>query len=342
MIKRTLIIFFFLCSTAFAAPTLSSYSSNTLTGSDLGAHADNGGSEDYLNFKWHDFDDATFGSYVTGSVSLTTSGQRTGSTYCAARDHNFSGTGDDGIGVSSSSTNDGYFTSFWAKRISGTTTDSDAQTKMIRISQGAYPNVTHFNLDFDGEKNTGVTIEDVSDTGYYPRDIASTFWNDYEWHNIMFWFKPSADLSGSDGVVTTWYDGQQYRNDTDVFTSSNGSNTYDATWNVCEYYHGYSDDFLIDDVYFDYTQARVVIGNASTLSACTHLEMQVPTAWSTTEITIDGLNMGSFTASDTIYMFVVDSSGVPSDGLLIQSGETPEVGTVSLTGSITLQGDLTI
>jgi len=62
-----------------------------------------------------------------------------------------------------------------------------------------------------------------------------------------------------------------------------------------------------DDIYLQFgTQARVEIGDSPEWSACTHREIQVPSAWSDGSIKIT-VNQGSFQAGDTAYLFVVDS-----------------------------------
>lgn len=67
-----------------------------------------------------------------------------------------------------------------------------------------------------------------------------------------------------------------------------------------------------DNLYIDNTQARVEIGNASTYAACTHREIQIPSAWSATSITCT-VNTGSF-SSGAAYLFVIDEEGTASAG----------------------------
>lgn len=67
-----------------------------------------------------------------------------------------------------------------------------------------------------------------------------------------------------------------------------------------------------DDWYIDNTRARVEIGNAATLAASTHREIQIPSAWSATEITFL-CNRGTMPGG-TAYIFVVNSDGVASAG----------------------------
>jgi hypothetical protein len=78
-----------------------------------------------------------------------------------------------------------------------------------------------------------------------------------------------------------------------------------------------------DDVYVDFTRARVEIGNAATYNTCTHREIQVPTEWSDTAITIT-VNGGSYADGSNVYLYVVDSNGVVNEhgALVVLNGET--------------------
>jgi len=78
----------------------------------------------------------------------------------------------------------------------------------------------------------------------------------------------------------------------------------------------------IDDVYISNgSQARVEIGEASTYSMCKHLEIQPVSAWNSSSITAK-VNKGSFGASSTAYLFVIDSDGNASSGYPIQFGSS--------------------
>lgn len=74
----------------------------------------------------------------------------------------------------------------------------------------------------------------------------------------------------------------------------------------------------MDDIYIDDTLARVMIGNNSTLATSTHIEPQIPSAWSDTSITVT-VNMGSFQTGESVYLFVVDASGTASAGSLVNT-----------------------
>jgi hypothetical protein len=70
------------------------------------------------------------------------------------------------------------------------------------------------------------------------------------------------------------------------------------------------------DIYLDTSLARVVLGNAATLDACTLREVQIPTAWSESSISIVA-NLGAMSSGQTAYLFVVDSDGIASEGFPI-------------------------
>ena len=66
-------------------------------------------------------------------------------------------------------------------------------------------------------------------------------------------------------------------------------------------------DAYIDDLYIDRTWSRVEIGNASTYSACTHREIQIPSNWSTDSINFT-INQGSFNNGSGAYLYITDAN----------------------------------
>lgn len=69
------------------------------------------------------------------------------------------------------------------------------------------------------------------------------------------------------------------------------------------------------DVYYDHTWSRVVLGNASTIGACTKKEMQVPSAWSSTSITCT-MKHGAI-PTGSAWLYVIDSTGAASAGFAV-------------------------
>jgi len=70
-----------------------------------------------------------------------------------------------------------------------------------------------------------------------------------------------------------------------------------------------------DDMFVNFTWARVELGNQPVYADCTHLEIQPPKAWTSGEITID-LNQGSFPPGPA-YLFVINEEEVASPGRLV-------------------------
>lgn len=67
----------------------------------------------------------------------------------------------------------------------------------------------------------------------------------------------------------------------------------------------------LDDIYIDDSLQRVVLGNAPTIDQVTHYEVQRPIAWSDEKIKLE-YSHGALKTSDTAYLYVFDSSGMPN------------------------------
>ena len=80
--------------------------------------------------------------------------------------------------------------------------------------------------------------------------------------------------------------------------------------------------FYADAVYVDRTRARVEICDTSTWSARTHCEIQIPSAWSNTSITVTE-NQGSLGSLQNAYLYVVDANGnVNTNGYLLSGASS--------------------
>jgi hypothetical protein len=93
---------------------------------------------------------------------------------------------------------------------------------------------------------------------------------------------------------------------------------------------GTKEAVYFDDIYIQTgTQARVEIGDSATWAGCKHREIQKPSAWSDTAITIT-LNKGSFKDGDCAFLYVVDANGnVNSNGYKLSGGAACTGGTSS-------------
>jgi hypothetical protein len=147
-------------------------------------------------------------------------------------------------------------------------------------------------------------------------------------HHLQVWLKPSSD-GVENGVVWVSVDGVT-STDTAWRTVANAS----GYWRQARlgFWQGHNDDGVCpvsgghytywDNVYIDNTQSRVELGNASTYGACTHREIQVPTSWSDSQVSV-AFNQGTFGGGETAYLYVVTANGAVSPGYRVTLGETP-------------------
>jgi hypothetical protein len=70
------------------------------------------------------------------------------------------------------------------------------------------------------------------------------------------------------------------------------------------------------DAYMSYTPACVIVGNASTFSACDAFHMQIPLTWSGTQITVQ-LNRGQWTNFSGRYLYVITADNEVSEGFAL-------------------------
>lgn len=77
----------------------------------------------------------------------------------------------------------------------------------------------------------------------------------------------------------------------------------DYTADTSNNYYGY------DDIYIDFTQARVEICDTASWTARTLCEIQIPQTWTASSIGIK-VNTGTFATGSTAYLYVVDSNGL--------------------------------
>lgn len=79
-----------------------------------------------------------------------------------------------------------------------------------------------------------------------------------------------------------------------------------------------------DNLYVDSTMVRVELGDASSFTSCTKREVQPATYWSAANDSINiTLNVGTFQADDTAYLFVVNADGTTSTGYPVTIGGSP-------------------
>ena len=168
-----------------------------------------------------------------------------------------------------------------------------------------------------------VLSQDGVDGGNYnlwpslgPEDFAR------RWSHLQGYFVQSSP-GVDNGTMKFWVNGVQIANEVGNFrTRASGGAAWDTLWFGNMLDHGsdgncgeYPADAYTywDDVYVDYSQARVEIGDAVTYAASRHREIQLPSSWSDGTVTIT-LNRGSFSNFTGLFLFVVDDAGNISPG----------------------------
>lgn len=152
-------------------------------------------------------------------------------------------------------------------------------------------------------------------------DISLDYDKASGWHFYQFAIKQDA----VNGSCLIWIDGQQVANETAMETFETGEVVRSLTlgWYMGNNVGDGTASMYYDDIYIDNSWARVEMGDNAVYANCTHREIQPALTWTPTGIT-GTLNIGSFQVGDTVYFFVIDENGVPSDGYaVVIGGETP-------------------
>ncbi|MBN1670497.1 MAG: hypothetical protein JXR37_05670 [Kiritimatiellae bacterium] len=139
-----------------------------------------------------------------------------------------------------------------------------------------------------------------------------------EWIRIEVYLKQSAPDTRN-GAFQTWIHRPHAASPSirlDLSDTAYCTRTSSRHWRQWHFgsYHTADDPasatgvICVDDLYFDTTRARVEIGDAATWAACTHREIQIATAWNSTQISAR-LNQGTFPDLSGKYLYVVDAAG---------------------------------
>lgn len=173
------------------------------------------------------------------------------------------------------------------------------------------------------------------ESGYSPDQTISPEPNDIQitgthnliesqWNRLEVYYKYSDPAGAANGALQTWVNLGLNANYTAVVTRANDS--VSGTRVIDNFLLPFMADRLqnvhlrlyVDDVYVDTTQARVEIGNSPTWDDCTQREIQIPSSWSATSITVT-INRGSSSPGSQVYLYVVDADGNHnSDGYPLQ------------------------
>jgi len=228
-----------------------------------------------------------------------------------------------------------------------------AQVKLFRMwpHGGGAPNYCNVYINYKMWENTAaLAVENGGGGGY-----CSPGWNVRTkttvetWHLQEMEFVENSAPDATDGRARYWFN-------TTLYFSSDVLKTSTAAYplrgkhmgNIGGYEHywgapGTAMHMWVDDVYLDITLARIVLGDKATWASCTHREVQIPTAWSDTSITVM-VNQGAFQDGAQAYLYVVDADGTPNpEGFPITLGEgegpTPDLNPPIVSGRSPAPGE---
>ncbi len=173
--------------------------------------------------------------------------------------------------------------------------------------------------NFDPERWTnGMGTDDLPNgTGPHPHATAldvTSFWA-----HKRYLIRAASDATGR---IITWENGTQrydYTGGND-HGSGQGTQRLIAIGGYARPYSGDSDQnsFHFADVYIDPTAAHVEIANTSNFTTAPRWATQIPTAWSSTSVTIT-VNLGEL-SSETAYIRVCDSTFTCTPGFAVPVG----------------------
>ena len=316
---------------SYSAPNIASVaqSADTLTvrGSAFGTHANYGRGQPFLNAAWNNFESGNFNSgnvsldgVSTSQWSIATAQSRPNSTRFAQKVFKNDELGE--LAHEQSGTTGKWFVSFWMRVGDAAQQQSGKFFRIYGNAGNIYTSTGGGNLNIRGFSECTSCAPSPTTVWGSANSFAGNTWQrvDIEISQNPDWFAVYLDgrlqwkkssTSSSSAEREQW------------LSSAFGANGH--TLGIGQMLDGPERGFStngfynFDDFYVDYTWSRVELCNSPTWSSCSVREIQIPTAWSDSSISVQ-LNKGSFSNGQTGYLFVVDASGTASGGYPITIG----------------------
>lgn len=306
-----------------STPTIASVSGMLASGSTLTITGSGFGSKAAVPpLKWDTFEGGTSGAKLTGWAleasdpavePVYSTVVRRASSTMSARANFVNGNWNSSFGVSGTALPRLYLDAWYYYDAAS---PYSRNHKLFRIISNNYTPNLYYNV-YCGTTSSHLSQDGVDVGNYHvwmsptAADLGRT------WVHLQAYFKESSP-SAADGTAMLWIDGVLQASQVGNFRTRTSSATFWNTVFLGNYLGheadancpAYGDAYTYwDDVYLDITQARVEIGDASTYAASRHREIQIPSAWSATSISVK-LHAGSFPDLTTLYLYVVTEAGV--------------------------------
>jgi hypothetical protein len=326
------------CSRGFAQPTVSTVSSSNLQhgGTVTIGGANFGTKIPAAPLVWENFEDDSYDPDLTRAGLVTdseVSNQRSGSLRSGKGNFQVS----EYICGQTTVTATKWFAQCWYKLPADFTwgrTGSQfpplANIKFFRPwATGGGPNYMMSWDTWQGADTANEVVEYTGETDHrgYMHPKADISLGD--WHCHEFEYCENTAVGVADGKSHFWFDCALKLNRNTLLTASTAYPTREKRIlliGVCNVWEHTPEPCYawLDDFYLDTTWARIMIGNAAAWEQCTHREVQIPSAWSDTSITVT-VNQGSFKDGAQAYLYVVDADGsVNTQGFPISFGQAEQ------------------
>jgi len=198
--------------------------------------------------------------------------------------------------------------------------------------------------------SNGIVYVEGVDSGGYPLNLGLLTGSPNEWRTEEIVLQSNSALGAADGLFWIYVDGvdaghlpyTDYMEHTLKLNDGSGLMTQNFVVHGVQanYTMGSADKYWADDVYVDTTWARVMLGDQPTWAASTHREIQIPSAWNNSAVTVT-LHQGTFAGGSTAYLYVIDADGaVNANGYRVTLGDSisdtapPIISDGSPTGSL--------
>jgi len=182
--------------------------------------------------------------------------------------------------------------------------------KTIRIGnpQGGLDAIVNIH----GEHSGDYYIDVYGNSGLYASEMSKPMsQKPFQWQNNELYYKAS-DLDTANGVFDYRVDNTQYYTNTFMTRSSSQPAYADALYqgqvsngaqlNTWVYY---------DSIYVDDSWNHVMLCQSDTWANCRSPEIQIPTNWTNTKITMK-VHLGALHPTSQFYLYVFDSKGNPN------------------------------
>ena len=220
-----------------------------------------------------------------------------------------------GVGLDYFTTGQEIYISFWYRYRKTGGTNYPRQTKAWIAYNASSLDRAYFSSAFDTCEGNGFRLHRTQ--GGFADTLLPLGANDVdnEWVRLESYLKQSAPNTSNGAWEQAIYTTNTPRRFTASLSNAQLRTTSEdwVTWEFGGAYFsmcnpGETGTIDIDDIYLDSTRARVELCNASTFSASTRCELQVPTAWTDTSITVT-LKRGQLSTGSTAYLYVFNSTG---------------------------------